>query len=314
MPTIVTLTLNPALDLTTRTARVEPTTKLRCDVPRWDPGGGGINVARVILTLGGDCLTVYPAGGPPGERLGQALDRLGVPHLPVPIPSDTRESFTVDEASSGQQYRFVLPGPPLSEVDRANCLARIATLAPPPAYLVVSGSWPPGVPVTFFDELLDFCRARGTRLVFDGSGEPLRHAATRGGLHLLKPSLDELASLLGQTPLEADAQERAVARLVADGVAEIVVLSLGAEGAVLAHAGGVQRFAPFRVPVRSAVGAGDSMVAAIVLALFRGWSIPQAVRYGMAAGAASLMSPGTGLCEREAVERLYAEASVLDAE
>lgn len=305
MSRIVTLTLNPAMDLSTTAARVEPTRKLRCSLPHYDPGGGGINVARVVATLGGDALAVYPGGGPFGDLLERTLAGLGVPQRRVPIAGDTRESFTVDEGASGLQYRFVLPGPELSAVEQQACLDAIAALDPRPSWLVLSGSFPPGVAPMFFDQVVALAQRIGARLVLDCSGEALRHAGQRGAIHLLKPSLSELATLAGGKVEGVAAQEAALRELIGRGVAEVIVLSLGGEGAVLASKEGIERFAPLDVPVCSAVGAGDSMVGAMVLALSRGWSLPAAVRYGIAAGSATLMRPGTELCRAEDVERLY---------
>ncbi|HCW96798.1 MAG TPA: phosphofructokinase [Pseudomonas sp.] len=305
MTRIATLTLNPAMDLAVRTPRVVATEKLRCSAPRHDPGGGGINVARVVSTLGGDALAVYPAGGPFGEMLRRALDAIGLAHLPVAISGDTRESFTVDEQASGLQYRFVLPGPRLSEQERLGCLAALRGLHPAPAYLVVSGSFTPGIEPSFFDELLALAGQVGARLVVDLSGEPLAYAARRGGAYLIKPSLSELASLIGRMPESEREQEGALRELIAAGAAEVIVLSLGAAGALYASGDRLERISAPSVPMVSAVGAGDSMLGAVVLALAQGRELGDAVRYGVAAGAATVMRPGTQLCLREDVERLF---------
>ncbi|HAU57349.1 MAG TPA: phosphofructokinase [Comamonadaceae bacterium] len=304
MPLIATLTLNPAMDLSVSTARVISTEKLRCSLPRHDPGGGGINVARVVKTLGGKAVAVYPAGGPFGDLLQRSLDELGLVHRPVPIAGDTRESFTVDELASGLQYRFVLPGPTLSAQELQQCLDSLAALRPAPAYVVLSGSFPPGADLGFFDELLALARRIGARLVVDLSGAPLRHAARQGGVYLMKPSLDELGTLMGRTVSAEAEQEQALRSLIRQGCAEIIVLSLGAEGALYAYGDQVGRLRTPEVPVASAVGAGDSMLGAIVLAMAEGRSIPEAVGQGIAAGAATVMRPGTELCHREDVQRL----------
>lgn len=311
MPLIATLTLNPAMDLSVSTARVISTEKLRCSLPRHDPGGGGINVARVVKTLGGRAIAIYPAGGPFGYLLQRSLDELGLVHRPVSITGDTRESFTVDELGSGLQYRFVLPGPTLSAQELQRCLDSLAALQPAPAYVVLSGSFPPGVDLGFYDELLALTRGIGARLVVDLSGEPLRHAARQGGAYLMKPSLDELSSLVGY-PISSEAeQEAALRRLIAQGCAEVVVLSLGAQGALYACGDELQRLPSADVPVISAVGAGDSMLGAMVLALAEARSLQDAVCRGIAAGAATVMRPGTELCHREDVQRLL--QSVADA-
>lgn len=307
MPRVATLTLNPTIDLETSTARVVATHKLRCGPPRMDPGGGGINVARVASTLGSDALAVYPAGGTVGEMLRHRLDELGLAHRSVSIAGETRESFTVNETDSGLQYRFVLPGPPLSATDQAHLLAEIERLDPPPAFVVASGSFAPDVAPEFFDELVALCGRIGARLAVDFSGEPLTYAAQRGGAYLMKPSLNELSGLLGRTLASQREQEEAVRELIDRGAAEVVVLSLGAEGALYACRGQMERLASPQVPVVSAVGAGDSMLGAIVHGLASGLELGQAVRYGVAAGAATVMRPGTELCLREDVERLLQE-------
>ncbi|MGE4473836.1 MAG: 1-phosphofructokinase family hexose kinase, partial [Stutzerimonas sp.] len=226
-------------------------------------------------------------------------------HLPVAISGDTRESFTVDEQASGLQYRFVLPGPRLSEQERLGCLAALRGLHPAPAYLVVSGSFTPGIEPSFFDELLALAGQVGARLVVDLSGEPLAYAARRGGAYLIKPSLSELASLIGRMPESEREQEGALRELIAAGAAEVIVLSLGAAGALYASGDRLERISAPSVPMVSAVGAGDSMLGAVVLALAQGRELGDAVRYGVAAGAATVMRPGTQLCLREDVERLF---------
>jgi 6-phosphofructokinase 2 len=303
MPRVVTLTLNPTMDLSMTTERVIATHKLRCSAPRHDPGGGGINVARVASSLGSNVQAVYPAGGPFGELLQRALDELGLAHRPVPIAGDTRESFTVDEAQTGLQYRFVLPGPQLSGAEQA-CLLDALRQVEAPAYLVLSGSFAPGVPAQLFDELVQLAERRGARLVVDLSGEPLAYAAERGGAYLIKPSLNELSGLMGRELVSERDQEDAVRELLQRGSAEVVVLSLGAEGAVWASGDRLERLASPQVPSVSAVGAGDSMLGAIVHGLAQGWELARAVRYGVAAGAATVMRPGTELCSRADVERM----------
>lgn len=305
MPQIATLTLNPAMDLSTAIQRVEPTHKLRCDHPRYDPGGGGINVARVIGNLGGKAVAVYPAGGPFGDMLEHILDTLRVKQSRVPIAGETRESFTVDERETGQQYRFVLPGPVLSDEEQAACLRSLAALDPQPRYLVLSGSFPPGMEQAFLQQLNTLVRQLNARLVVDCSGDALRAVVQQGHIFMLKPSLSELASLVGRSLETRAAQTAALNELLARGVAEAIVLSLGEEGAALATAEGVEFFAAPEVPSVSAVGAGDSMVGATVLALEWGWSLREAVQYGIAAGAATVMLPGTELCQRESVEALF---------
>lgn len=305
MPDIVTLTMNPALDVSTSAEAVVPTDKVRCGEAHHDPGGGGINVARVVHTLGGEAMAIYPGGGPTGAMLEKLLDRIGIRDHRVPIQGDTRESFTVNDQKSGLQYRFVLPGPVIGPDEKQACLDELAQAADGARIVVLSGSFPPGIAPGFVQEVADLARRIGCRFVLDTSGEALRHM--RSGAYLLKPSIRELREWVVRDLRTEDEQVEAARRLIEERVCEVMVVSLGADGALLVTAEGYEKLAPIEVPVCSAVGAGDSMVGAICFGLVQGLDLRHAVRLGMAAGAATLMTPGTGLCHREDVERLYAE-------
>ena len=302
--TIVTLTMNPALDVTTSAETVRPGHKLRCAQPRFDPGGGGINVARTIVRLGGDALAIFPSGGAPGERVRELLSVEKVPFKSVAIAETTRESLTVVDRTSNDQYRFVLPGPALSPSEQAHCLETLAAIQPRPAWLVMSGSLPPGIDHNFFLQIGRWCRSHGVELAVDTSGKTL--ATCDGiGAALVKPSLRELEQIVGRTVTEAE-EPGAARQLIDRGFARIVVLSLGERGALLVSARGSQRFAAPKVESKTGVGAGDAMLGAIVLGLDRGMALSAAVRRGVAAGAAATMAQGTGLPRIDDVERLYA--------
>lgn len=304
MTGIATLTMNPALDITTATEKIAPGHKLRCTDPLEDPGGGGINVARAIHALGGSAVAVYPEGGAAGARISALLREAGVPRATVAISGMTRESFTVDEAATGRQYRFVLPGPSMSANEQERCLECLMALDPKPRWLVSSGSLPPGVPDSFHMILGGLCHSLGIDLLLDSSGPALHHCDQLGAL-LLKPSLKELEALAGR-PLRNEAEQEAAARgLVDREFARAILVSLGADGALLVTERDVRRFPAVPVAVRSTVGAGDSMLAAVTLALSLDWPLEEAVRLGTAAGAAALAAPGTSLAHREEVERLF---------
>lgn len=304
MAEIVTVTLNPAVDVSTSVEQVSDTRKLRCGPALKHPGGGGINVARVVQRLGGDCLAVYLAGGPLGEELRRLVDAEGVQGLCIEIADETRESFSVYERSTGRQFRFVLPGPTVEEAEWGHCVALLGALAKPPRYLVLSGSLPPGVPADIYARLARAARAKGTRVVIDSSG-PSLVAALEAGVFLVKPSLNELCELVGRPLSNQDEWREAALEIVRGARAQVVVLTLGELGALLVSGTTVLRAEALPMPVSSAIGAGDSLVAALVWALNRDASLDQAFRYGLAAASASLLSEGTGLCKREDIERLY---------
>ncbi|RYY29401.1 MAG: 1-phosphofructokinase family hexose kinase [Sphingomonadales bacterium] len=299
---IVTLTLNPALDVTTSTDKVRDTHKLRCTTPSFDPGGGGVNVARVIHALGGEVTAVFPQGGPVGETYTQLLREAGVAIAPVKIAGTTRESFTVDEGETGLQYRFVLPGPELREDEIAALLEALAL--PDVSHIVVSGSLPPGCDPAIIKRLGAF----DTKLVVDTSG-PALAACEGAGVYLLKPSLREVEDLIGKSIASEGDELEAARTLRKRGFAEVIILSLAERGALLVADNLELRLPAIRVETKSAVGAGDSMVGAVTLALSGGKSLEDALRYGIAAGAATLMTPATELARREDVERLYAASS-----
>jgi 6-phosphofructokinase 2 len=304
---IVTLTPNPCIDESGAVDRVVPERKLRCGAPRYEPGGGGINVARAIRRLGGAALAIYPAGGPAGALLESLLDAEGVPTRAVRIPGWTRENLNVLEESTGHLYRFLLPGPPLSLVDASALYAIVASLTPFPEYLVASGSLPPGVSTDYYARLAALARKRGGRFVLDTSGDAGRDALAEGGLYLMKPSVREFRDLTGMPDGDEESLLDEARRVVASGRCEVVLLSLGPAGALCVSAQGVDRVASPEVPVRSVVGAGDSLLAGVVLRLQQGGRLSDAVRFGVAAGAAAVMNPGTELCRREDAERLYEE-------
>ena len=161
VPAIVTLTVNPCIDESAAVDQIVPDRKLRCGPPRYEPGGGGINVARAIRKLGGEALAIYPAGGAAGELLRALLTQEGVAQRPLSISGWTRENFNVREETTGRQLRFVLPGPELSAADRERVFDAVARLDPFPAYLVASGSLPPGVPPDFLARVARLVRERG---------------------------------------------------------------------------------------------------------------------------------------------------------
>ncbi len=308
--TFLTLTLNPALDIATRTGQVQPTHKLRCSAPQYYPGGGGINVARVLHRLGSPTTAWYLAGGCSGAQLQTLLQAEGVPAWPQPIAGQTRENLSVLEESTEQEFRFVLPGPTVLDTEWQACLDQLAALHPAPHWLVASGSLPPGVPDDFYARLAKQAQERGQRLVLDTSG-PALAAALRAGVYLVKPSLRELRELTGLA-LEQPVQWQAAAQsLVHQGQTDMVALSLGEQGAVLASASGIWQAPALPVPAAGGTtGAGDCFLAALVWALAQGHHPAQALAWAVAGGAAALLSGGTKLAQVDDIARLQPQVTI----
>ncbi|BBF91408.1 1-phosphofructokinase family hexose kinase [Blastochloris tepida] len=305
MKPIVTLTLNPSIDGAAETDTIRPTHKIRTSNERYYPGGGGINVARVVAELGGATCAVYAAGGATGPILDALIEKRGIAIHRVDIAEDTRISHSVFERSTGLEYRFVPEGPELQPKEWQSCLDALDDVACD--YLVASGSLPRGVPEDFYVRVSAIAGRTGARLVVDSSGPALRAAVAAGGLHLVKPSLGEFEALVGRKLPDAEAQHAAAMELVGSGKVALLAVTLGHLGAFLAEPGGVLRLPAMPIQAKSAVGAGDSFVAGMTLGLARGLPPREAFKLGMAAGTAAVLTPGTELCSRADVERLFAE-------
>jgi 6-phosphofructokinase 2 len=304
MKPIVTLTLNPAIDSSCQADEVGPVHKVRTFEERYDPGGGGVNVARVIRELGGEALAIYLAGGLTGQAFTHMIDAIGLQHRAIAIRGYTRVSHTVYERSSGQEYRFVPQGPEIHEDEWQACLRELESLEFD--YLVASGSLPEGVPDDFYACVAHMVRKRGARFVLDTSGAALRRAL-EAGVYLVKPNLRELESVVGRALREPAEQEEAARQLVTSGGAEIVTVSLGADGALLATGAGCRRLRAPKVKPRSTVGAGDSFLGAMTLGLAQGRTPEDAFMLAVATGTATVLTVGTELCRREDVLRIYRE-------
>ncbi|OKQ00224.1 1-phosphofructokinase family hexose kinase [Paenibacillus sp. P46E] len=310
---IVTLTINPSVDASTGIDKVVPDHKLRCKEASYKPGGGGINVSRAIHRLGGESLALYASGGLHGQLLHEMLGKEGVSHQEIPISGQTRENLIVVEESTGQQFRFDMPGPHFIEGDWEQCLNQLKSLTGKPSYIVASGSLPPGCPADFYGRVIEAVKPWQAKVIVDTSGEALQKAAD-AGVYLLKPNARELEELAGHA-ITGDAEVRAAAlELIEQGRTEVVLVSLGGEGALLITRDGCEHLKAPEVPVLSVVGAGDSLVGGLVYSLERGWPLRRAVQFGIASGAAAVMNPERQLCKRGDAERLFAQIEAADTE
>lgn len=312
---VLTLTLNPTLDLATSTDRVVPGPKLRCAAPQVDPGGGGINVSRAIRILGGQSLAVLVAAGMAGARLEELLRAEGIEPLVLPGPGATRESLSVTDRRTGAQFRFVMPGPDWGAGEAREVLDTVTGLAGAGDILVLSGSQPPGVPAGFPLTLARQLAGRGAELALDTSGAALREIVTRPGatpLALLRMDEAEAAEIAGHALPERRDTADFAAGLVAKGVARMVVAARGADGSVLAEAGRRLHCVSPKVEVVSKVGAGDSFTGAFVLAWAQGRPPAEALRAGVAAAGSAVTTEATKLCTRDEVQRLMPQCTVTE--
>lgn len=304
MKSILTLTLNPAIDGSSEARKVHPTRKIRTVSQHYDPGGGGINVARVITRLGGNVIAVYLAGGATGGVLDSLLDRDGIARLRIDIADHTRISQAVFEKDTGLEYRFVPEGPEVNPPEWQKCLRFFDRLKSD--YLVISGSLPRGIPSDAYVTIAADARKRGARIILDTSGAALRETLQGSHIFLVKPSLGELESVAGHALPDNEARVAFARTLITSGQVEHVAITLGHLGAILVSAEKTLHLPAINVEVKSAVGAGDSFLGATTHALAGGKSTEDAFRLGLAAGTAAVLTPGTGLCHKEDIERMLA--------
>ena len=303
MAAVITFTPNPAIDVSTSVDKLTPFRKLRCSAQHRDPGGGGINVARVLRHFGADVIAVYPSGGSTGELLRRLVEAAGIPGPCFSIAEETRESFTVFERDSAQQYRFVLPGGPLDERQCLRLLETLASVDERPRFVVASGSLPPGAPHDLYARAQTLAAQWGARFVLDTSG-PALAAALEQGVYLIKPNLREFSELVGAPSSDQSACIEAGRRMIAAGRVEIIALTLGHRGALLITRDRTWRAAPLDIAPVSVVGAGDSFLGGMVFGLLSGEAPAAAFRRAVASGSAALLAPGTSLCQPADVERL----------
>lgn len=290
-PRICTVTPNPNLDRTLTVPDVRLDEVLRATESRVDPGGKGFNVSRALKGLGMESLAIAFLGGADGERLGALLAGHGVTPRAVPIADDTRTCYVVTDAAGSRHLKVNERGPFVAESEAAALFAAVAEEAQPDDLWVLAGSLARGLPDDFYERMVRLLRTRGARSVLDAGGEAMR-LGLRALPFMIKPNALEAGELLSasvRTPAEAAV---AAARLCDAGV-EIVAISLGAEGLVLARGGELVHALPPLVQVHNAVGAGDATVAGMLWALAQGLSLIEMARWGAACGTTAAMRPGT---------------------
>jgi 6-phosphofructokinase 2 len=303
MSKIVTITFSPCIDKSTTVSAFIPEKKLSCTSPKLEPGGGGINVARAIKKLVGEAVAIFPSGGYTGKLLNHLMELENVNYKAIDIASETRENIIILETSTNNQYRFGMPGTPLQEKEWKQCINEVAAIEDA-EFIVASGSLPPGAPANIYAELAKATKDYGSKMIVDTSGEALK-AAAKEGVYLLKPSIGELSALTGIAHIKKEEVENLAKELIDQNACEVMVISLGIDGAMLVTKEESYFVVAPHVERKSTVGAGDSMVAGIVLSLSKGMSFQQALQYGVACGTAATMNAGTELCHIHDVEELY---------
>lgn len=308
MNKIISITFSPCIDKSTSVNELIPEKKLHCALPKLEPGGGGVNVARAIKKLGGEVSAVYPSGGYTGKFLSHLVDKEGLISIVINTKNETRENFTVFEEVTQKQFRLGMPSLELFQDEWEEILSKVSA-NDDVEFIVASGSLPPGVPMDIFAQLAKIAKTKNAKFIVDTSGKPLKHA-TEEGVFLIKPNLDELAFLSGKKELQEHEIKNIAKEMIASGKCENIVVSMGAKGALLFTSNTAFSFVPPKVTVKSTVGAGDSMVGGIIYSISTGKSMPDAVQYGVACGTSATMHSGTELCNKLIADELFNRVEV----
>lgn len=299
---IVTITVNPALDKSAHFRGLVPEQKIRCSNPRYDAGGGGINVSKAISRLGGNSLALLTSGGPSGKMLEELIEKESIEYKAIEVKSWTRESFVAVDENTNLQYRFGFSGGVISEEEELSFIKMISNLKP--RFLIASGSLNEGVSTDFYQKIAKIAKKSNSKLIVDTSGEALEKVLGTG-VFMIKPNVGELAKLIGVAALEMGEVQSAAKQIIAKGGAEIVVVSLGSQGAILVSKD-IYEFVPApNVVKKSTVGAGDSMVGGMVWSLSQDKPLREVIRWGVACGSAATMNAGTQLFKTEDAMRLF---------
>ncbi len=310
MSRIVTLTFSPCIDKSTMVAALAPDIKMNCTAVTLEPGGGGINVARALSKLGTKAKAMYISGGCNSKEFEQLMEQENIPSIVIAGVHETRENIIIVDESNGKQYRFGMPMNTLVEKEYIRFLIELKAMDDL-SYIIVSGSVPPGVSLTIFAEIAAFAHEVNARLIVDTKGDALKQAVD-AGVFLIKPNLGELSALVGKKEIDVNEVKDIARSLIKSGKCEVVVVSMGAEGALLVTSNIIKQIIPPTVERKSTVGAGDSMVAGMVYALHDGSELIEAVQYGVACGTAATLNPGTELCRKEDVASLLPKVTIID--
>ena len=303
MKKIITITVNPTLDKSVLVPALIENQKLRCTDIKYEPGGGGINISRAIKKLGGSSKALFLAGGNFGLYFIDLFKKKKIEYESFSIKNETRESLIIFDESNAKQYLLDMQGPIVFENEWHHLLTHISKLINVD-FIVASGSLPRAIPIDFYAQIAKIAKKIGAKFILDSSGEPLKLALNEG-LYLIKPNLKEMGILTAINKIDKESAKVEALKIIKTNKCEAIVISLGADGALLVTNDFTEHFLAPEINVKSTVGAGDSMLAGIILKLAENDNLQNAVRYGVACGAAATMNSGTTLCNKVDADDLF---------
>ena len=300
---IITITVNPALDKSAKVDGLVAEQKLKCHSISFQAGGGGINISRVLtrLKIESDC--VFTSGGDNGKYLQHMLLQEKVKISPIPIQEWTRENLSIVDTLSSNQYRFGMPGKPMSKLEIDLITNTILNKVNKNDILALSGSLAPNMPDDYYAQIIKKVADKDVKVILDTSGPALQNTLKQP-LFLIKPNQKELALLAGEEFLTTKEQEAFAMQLVNIRKVKYVVVSMGSRGAFLASKEGIVYQSTPSIPVKSTIGAGDSMVAGLIYGIRQDYSPQDMLKFGVACGVATTMSEGTNLASAETINHV----------
>ncbi|WP_157831457.1 1-phosphofructokinase family hexose kinase [Confluentibacter flavum] len=300
---IITLTINPALDKSAKVDGLIPEQKLQCHSIVYQPGGGGINVSRVLKRLDEKTHCIFTAGGDTGQNLNELLLKEGINPKTIYIKAWTRENLSIVDTKTNFQYRFGMPSNGLQNAELDDIKSTLDKYLNNGDILVLSGSLPQNVPTDYYATLIKHVSHKNIKIVIDTSGPALTEAL-KEKVFLVKPNQKELAQWADKEFLSSTEQEDFALEMVKSGKAEYVVVSLGARGAFMASKDGVVYQSTPSVSVKSTIGAGDSMVAGLIYGIKNDFLVKDILKWGVACGVATTINEGTNLASKSHVDNV----------
>lgn len=301
---ILTITLNPSIDISVAVGALIPEDKLRCERYEKEVGGGGINVAKGLSRLGLDGYAMFFSSGKNGQWINERLKEAKLKTIPIMTHGETRENINITDHAKQLEYRLINKGNRINKKEEAHLMEMILKLNPTPEFVIVSGSSPDGIHHRFYKNLAIWCKKVNANLVLDIPADQLK-TCLKYQPFLIKPNLKEFLQLIGKTKLSKSGIIEVAKSMIRKKKATYIAISMGSKGGMLVSAQeAIQLKAPESVPL-STVGAGDSMVAGMTYQFASNANLKDVLRLGLACGTAATMKKGTKLFDAKTAWKLF---------
>ena len=300
---ILTVTPNAAMDITYTVEGFSLDRVHRPSATRTVPGGKGINVSRVLKELGRQSIATGFVGGQTGEAIIKGLDEEGIIHDFVRVKDESRLCIAIVDPTNGTQTELNENGPEIKDDEIDLILEKIKKNLSGATHIVLCGSCPPGVPTSFYGDIINIARDADVKAVLDTSNDHLR-AAVKASPYMLKPNLAELSQLVGRELFTLEEICTAAKSLKNMYGISITAVTMGRSGAIVTDGTQVWKAIPPEICFASAVGSGDSFVAAFIHSMLDGGSLEDALGLATAAGAANATTYGAGFCNKESIMKI----------